>query len=100
MVLKKLRSITYLYLWLWLIIFGCFIISDNFKGIDGIKRQKQFEFTLIAATCFVCFQLWTKSVMFFVLMSIWRKNDEFKNLNYSFNLNDIPVCEESVTTHF
>jgi hypothetical protein len=49
-------------------------ITDNFTGIAGIKRRRQFEFLLLAAFAFVCFQFVIKSLMYFLLTSLWSEN--------------------------
>jgi hypothetical protein len=45
---------------------------DTFKGIEGRKRQKQNEFLLLAALCFLCFQIVVKSILYFILTSLWK----------------------------
>ena len=39
------------------------------KGIEGMKRQKQNEFLLLAALCYICTQLLCKSILYFVVTS-------------------------------
>jgi hypothetical protein len=47
---------------------------DDFKGIEGKKRLKQFEFTVHTAMLYLCFQMMLKSIMYFLLTSIWKQN--------------------------